>query len=91
MAANPVPDVCIWHFGDMTKYANEGHFQPGSGHSFAGPSRARLWVHGLVKDAHASMGAGRSEISNRRHTKAKPRGWPTGIRASAEFAFKARN
>jgi hypothetical protein len=25
----------------------------------------------------ASMGTGRSESSNRRHTKAKPRGWPS--------------
>jgi hypothetical protein len=42
----------------MTKYANEGRFQPGSGHSCAGPSRARLWVHGLVKGASAvTLGA----------------------------------
>jgi hypothetical protein len=51
-------DVRFWHFGDMTKYANEGRFQPGSGHSCAGPSRARLWVHGLVKGASAvTLGA----------------------------------
>ena len=39
----------FWHLGDMTKYANEGRFQPGSGHSCAGPSRARLRVHGLKR------------------------------------------
>jgi hypothetical protein len=33
-------DVRFWHFGDMTKYANEGRFQPGSGHSCAGPFTA---------------------------------------------------
>jgi hypothetical protein len=32
---------------------------------------------GTVAMTQASMGAGRSEISNRPHTKAKPRGWPS--------------
>jgi hypothetical protein len=32
---------------------------------------------GTVAMTQASMGTGRSESSNRRHTKAKPRGWPS--------------
>ena len=40
--SRPGANVCIWHFCDMARDANEGRFWPGSGHPCAGPSRARL-------------------------------------------------
>src|SRR5258708_24452929 len=55
-------DVSVWPFGDMTKYANEGRFQPGSGHSCAGPSRARLWVHCLALLWQIHLGRGNVSI-----------------------------
>ena len=38
----------IGHFRDIAGDSNEGRFWPRSGHSCAGPRKARLWVHGLI-------------------------------------------
>src|SRR6266850_8300525 len=39
----------------MARDTNEGCFWPGSGHPCAGPSRARLWVHGLMENGRRIM------------------------------------
>ena len=37
-----VERVRFWHLADMTRYADQVRFKPGSGHPCVGPSKARL-------------------------------------------------